>query len=83
VERLRDYLRLVIFGRGGAEPRLAGRYRWIAAFGFAVGFEVPVLLVVLEAGADAAILAGFALVAVPGGVAVGRWLVPAGGRGGG
>ena len=79
-ERLRDGLRRVIFGRRGFDPRLAARYRWAGAFSFAVGFGIPVLFGGLKAGVGVLPLTVFSLmIGMPGGIAVGRWVVPEGG----
>jgi hypothetical protein len=82
-ERVRNGLRRAIFGRRGCDPRLVARYRWIGAAAFAVGLELPMLVGGLAADADRVRLLGvlsvLALAGVPGGVAVGRWIVPTGG----
>ena len=80
MEQLRDFLRRMIFGRRGCDPRRVGLYRLVAVFDFTVGLAVPVLLLGPKTGIDALPLAVYSLaIGVPSGVAVGRWLVPAGG----
>jgi hypothetical protein len=76
--RLREFLRLVIFGRRGCDPRLVPRYRRIAAFDFVVGIGIPVLLAGHRTGVGLVPLVVFSLLlGVPIGSAIGRWLVPA------
>lgn len=80
MERFRDFLRRMIFGRRGCDPRRVALYRWVAVFDFTVGLAIPVLLLGPNTGIDALPLAVYSVaIGVPSGVAVGRWLVPVGG----
>jgi hypothetical protein len=67
----------MIFGRRGCDPRLVARYRRIATIDFVVGLGIPVFLAGLKTGVGVLPLAVFSLmIGVPGGAAVGKWLVP-------
>ena len=77
MERARGYLRRLIFGRRGCDPRRVALYRAVAVFDFTIGLLIAVLLVGPKTGIDALPLAVYSLmIGVPGGLAVGRWLVP-------
>jgi hypothetical protein len=77
MERFRDVLRQMIFGRRGCRPDRVALYRAVAVFDFTIGLAIPTLLVGRETDVGALPLAVFSLMlGVPGGRAIGRWLVP-------
>ena len=75
---LRNGLRRAIFGRRGCDPVVVRRYRRIAIFDFVIGLAIPVLLAGRRTGVGWLPLVAFTLLlGVPGGIAAGRWIIPA------